>query len=507
MYIYIWIMLIAVIASAILMVYAVANNNSEKAFFLIFSSVCTFLYTVGYLLEMISPTLEAAFMGVRVQKIGNPFIVILNYLFLRDVYGEKRFSRRMYCLLFALPLFNMFTIQAFPLVKLHYTHIQYFHNGFIANCHGYAGPMSYIATGYNFVLLSLTLRRILKNLKRGGKLQRHQNLCLLISILIPFVVNVYHTLSYNYLRLDLNPFAVSVSAALLLYSVRIQNLLNAVPLARAQVIESMTDAFIVCGRDFTFLDANQAAKELFPELNTLPPGETMERMKVIERESELALPINGEMRFYKITQTPIFQNSKNSGICIVFHDITDKENQLKQLYGKATFDPLLHIYNRASFFDRANSRLSEDTAKNNSYGLLMIDLDHFKQVNDTYGHSCGDIVLETIAVIVKGHFRKSDLAGRYGGEEIVVLLENILSEKMVFLVEKLCRIIEDTTISCQENNLHVTVSIGMAYSPAGGSHSLDDMLIQADSALYKAKNNGRNRSLLYKETEGLPVTY
>ncbi|MFT4104356.1 MAG: diguanylate cyclase [Lacrimispora sp.] len=501
--IHVWFMLIAVIASVVLMIYAVANYNSERAFFLIFSSVCTFLYAAGYLLEIISPTLESAFVGVRVQKMGTPFIVILNYLFLRDVYGEKRFGRRMYILLFALPLFNEFTIQAFPLVKLHYTHIEYFRNGSIANCHGYAGPMSYIATGYNFVLVTLTLHRIIKNLKEGSRQQRHQNLCLLVSILIPLAVNIYHTFSYHSLRLDINPFAVAVSTALLLYSVRSQNLLNVVPLARAQVIESMTDAFIVCGRDFTFLDANQAAKQLFPELNTLQPGETMEQVKRFERESELALQIDGEMRFYRITQTQILQNSKNSGICIVFHDITDKENQLKQLYGKATFDPLMHIYNRATFFDHANFKLGEDNAKNNSYGLLMIDLDNFKLVNDTYGHSCGDIVLETIAVIVKGHFRKNDLTGRYGGEEIVALLENISSGKMDLLVERLRKIIENTSIPCQDNHLKVTVSIGMAYSPAGSSHSLEDMLIQADCALYKAKNSGRNRICLYKEAERL----
>ena len=129
----------------------------------------------------------------------------------------------------------------------------------------------------------------------------------------------------------------------------------------------------------------------------------------------------------------------------------------------------------------------------------MIDLDHFKSVNDTYGHSCGDTVLETVAVIVKGHFHKNDLVGRYGGEEIVVLLENISVSQMRVLVEKLRTNIENTIIPYQENELNVTVSIGMAHSPAGSVHSLDDLLVQADSALYKAKNSGRNRACLYGE--------
>lgn len=490
-------MLISTLASVLLLVYAVSNHNSERSFFLIFASICTFLYVVGYLLEITSHTLEAAFVGVRIQKMGTPFIVVLNYLFVRDVYGEKRLNIRAYCLLFALPLFNLFTIQAFPTIRLHYTHIEYFNNGLIANCHGYAGPMSHLGNLYNFLLVSLNIRRILKHLREGSKLQKQKSYFMLLSILIPLTVYIYHAFSYNNLRLDLNPFAFSFSNALLLYSVRTQNLLNVVPLARAQVIESMRDAFIVCSKNFSFIDANQAAKQLFPELNTLLPGETMEQVKRFAGERELRLQIDGEIRFYKITKTHIVNNNKNSAVCIMFHDITDKENQLQKLYGKATFDPLMNIYNRATFFELAKFALNSDHAENQPYALLMIDLDHFKLVNDTYGHSCGDIVLETIAVMVKGHFRKNDIVGRYGGEEIVVLLENISTKQMLAIVEKLRASIENTTIPYQENEVKVTVSIGMAHSPAGSEHNLEKMLVEADFALYKAKDAGRNCIWMY----------
>ncbi len=499
MNVFIWLMLIATAISVILLIYAVAYHNSERSFFLIFISICTFLYTGGYLLEIISPTLEAAFMGVRVQKMGSLFIPVLIYLFVRDLYGEKRFSFRGHCLLFAMPVFNLFTAQAFPLVRLHYTSIEYFQTGMIANCHGYAGPGNYLAIVYNFIFIFLATHRVVKALRRGSVLQKRQSLSLLVSILIPVAVNIYHTFSYSGLRLDFNPVAVSISMALLLYSVRIQNLLNVVPLARAQVIESMADAFIVCDRNFGFLDANQAARQMFPELNTLSPGEIMEQVKRFENENELYLQIDDDMRFYKITQTHIRSNDKSGAISIIFHDITDKEKQLEKLYGRATFDPLLHIYNRATFFDLADFTLRSDEAKNYSYALLMIDLDHFKSVNDTYGHSCGDIVLETIAVMVKGHFRQNDIVGRYGGEEIVVLLENISVDQTLTVVEKLRANIESTKIPCQENQLNVTVSIGIAHSHFENSHSLEDLLTQADSALYKAKHGGRNRACLYRE--------
>lgn len=503
--IFVWIMLIATALSVILTAYAVVNHNSKGTSFLIFSSVCTFLYTVGYLLEITSPTLESAFIGVRVQKIGTPFFVIFNYLFIRDIYGEKRFDFSRYCMLFALPVFNLFTAQAFPLVKLHYVHIEYFHNGYFANCQGFLGPVGHLANFYNFFLVFLSIRRILKHLKDGNRLQRRQSFYLLASILIPLVVNVYHIISSNYLRLDLNPFAVSISLIFLMYSIRIQNLLHVIPMARDQVIESMEDAFIVSGSDFDFLDANGAAKRLFPELNILPPGEIMERVKRLEGEDELCLQVDGKTRFFKITKTNIRQNKKDKGICIVLHDITDKENQLKKLYDKATFDPLMHIYNRATFFDLAGSRLSDKETRRFSYTLLMIDLDYFKKVNDTYGHSCGDVVLENVAVMVKGHFRKNDIVGRYGGEEIIVMLEDVSANQIFGMVEKLRRVIESTTISYQEKDIKITASIGIAHSPAGDTHSLENMLIQADSALYKAKEEGRNRICIYGEAEKAPA--
>lgn len=499
--IYIFLIFIATVSSIILMIYAVAHHSSDRAFFLIFLSICTFLFTFGYLLEITSPTLEAAFIGIRIQKMGTPFIVLLNYLFVRDVYGDKRFNIPILFLLFALPLFNLITFQAFPLIRLHYTDIEYFSNGFIANCQGYPGTMSHIANGYNFIVVIFNLRRIIKHMRGVSKLKKQQSVSLLASILIPLFTYIYHILSYNQLRLDINPFAVSVSLALLLYSVRIQNLLNVVPLARAQVIESMADAFIVCDKDFTFLDANQAAKQLFPELSTLSPGETMKEVKYFKTESEICLQVDEEMRFYQISKTPILQSNKNGGICIVLHDITKKENQLKKLYDKANFDPLMHIYNRATFFDLADFTLSSEIAKEQPHALLMIDLDQFKVINDTYGHPCGDVVLETIAGKVKSHFRRSDMVGRYGGEEIVVLLQDISVSYMVTVVEKLRTIIENTRIPCRENELNVTVSIGMAHSPAGKSHSLQEMLTQADLAMYEAKKSGGNRVCLYKTTE------
>ncbi len=502
----VWFMILSTAITGLLLVYAVRTHSSQRSFFLILATFCSFLYSFGYLLEITAPTLEAAFTGVRVQKMGSPFLVLLNYLFMRDVYGEKRFGTRGYCLLFALPVFNLITAQAFPLVRLHYTRIRYFWDGRIANCQGDLGPVGVLAIAYHFVLAALTLWRIAKHLRGEKGARRRQSLCLLASVLVPLFVNIYHTSSYDRLRLDLNPFAVAVSQVLLLYSVHRQNLLSVVPLARAQAIESMADAFIVCGGDFRFLDANQSAKRLFPELGALSLGEEISWAAQLRHGEELCLEADGGTRFYQIAKTDIAQGGRCGGsVCIVLHDITDKEKQLKALYDKATIDPMMRIYTRAAFCDLAEFILGSDTARDCSHALLMIDLDHFKRINDTYGHPCGDAVMGAVAAAIRDSLRGGDLVGRYGGDEITVLMENLSLTPLLAVVEELRAAVGRTVVACQGRELTTSISVGVAYFPPGEARPLEEMFVRADRALYKAKNGGRNRACLYEEDPLPPV--
>lgn len=488
--------LLAVLSSVLLMVYAIVKRTAEKSFFLIFLAVASCLYSFGYLMEIQAQSLEAAFYGVRVQYLGLPMMLPVSYLFVRDIYGEKRLSPAQAGLLMIMPIFTVLGVQAYPLLRVYYTGMEYISNGHIANCLVQPGPMYHLWTVYSYLMLVLILRQILKRLKDSAGRQRGRNISLLAAFLAPMLFSMPYILFRQTVRYDPVPIGTALSLALVLHAVGQDNLLNVVPLARVRVIEDMQDALIVCDNALNFLDANRAAKTLFPALRTFLPGDSMGRIPNFKYEGELWLAVEGRLRFFKVSQTRILDGTKDSGVCVVFHDITEKEQLLKKLHIQATFDPLLHVYNRATFFDMANLTLADEGAQKISYAVLMLDIDHFKPVNDTYGHPCGDIVLETIAVVVKGHFRKGDLVGRYGGEEIVVLLENLTSEQAVTVAEKLRQVIERTAIHCQEQTLYVTVSVGVAHSPAGGVHDLERMVAQADAALYRAKNSGRNKVCL-----------
>lgn len=172
-------------------------------------------------------------------------------------------------------------------------------------------------------------------------------------------------------------------------------------------------------------------------------------------------------------------------------------------------DPLTGLHNRR-YLER---RLTEEVARAARYrqplSCLFIDADHFKHINDTYGHAAGDTVLKELAQRVKSRLRTSDLAIRYGGEEFILLLPQTDREEAMISAERLRELIADNPISISDDQeLSVTVSIGVSEScPATHTKNKlplgDQLLIEADHALYRAKRQGRNQVALHKEGDRL----
>lgn len=158
----------------------------------------------------------------------------------------------------------------------------------------------------------------------------------------------------------------------------------------------------------------------------------------------------------------------------------------------ALYDPLTNIYNRRYFYDAINREILNADRKNTSFCLIMFDIDHFKKVNDIYGHSKGDDVLKEVVSIAQSTIRKTDILARLGGEEFSILLPDSTLEQAVALAE---RVRENTGEHSFGQVGKVTVSLGVALYESG--NTLDDIIKKADTAMYKAKSQGRNRVGIY----------
>jgi two-component system cell cycle response regulator len=165
----------------------------------------------------------------------------------------------------------------------------------------------------------------------------------------------------------------------------------------------------------------------------------------------------------------------------------------EQLLSSALRDGLTRLFNKRYFLERLDAELKFARRHETGVSLLILDLDHFKKINDDHGHLAGDAVLAHLAQLLVRAVRNEDVVARFGGEELAVILRAIPVEPATALAERLRRLVEHAPLNYNEKQLPVTVSIGVAGYPSTNAESVDALVDAADQALYRAKHAGRNR--------------
>lgn len=177
--------------------------------------------------------------------------------------------------------------------------------------------------------------------------------------------------------------------------------------------------------------------------------------------------------------------------------LRDKMSELEKL---ALVDNLTKLSNRAHIESELDARFKEMERYGLTFGVLFMDIDHFKKVNDTYGHNVGDDVLKTVAATLKTQARTFDLYGRWGGEEFLGIIRNVDPDALAVVAERCRALIEMTVIPVEEKSISVTVSIGAAMARHGDT--LQSIVKRADRLMYECKTGGRNRVTLEDAAAG-----
>ncbi|MGE6995483.1 diguanylate cyclase [Pseudomonas sp. NPDC047961] len=218
-------------------------------------------------------------------------------------------------------------------------------------------------------------------------------------------------------------------------------------------------------------------------------------------------PITGleDFMYQNTTLMPLKAlNGSIEQVCLIIYDVTDVATNRRQLQAAnqelqriSSTDRLTGLFNRGHW----EEMLRQDYARHRRYernaALVMFDIDHFKKINDSYGHQAGDAVIQQTAELVRQSTRDADIAGRYGGEEFVVLLPDTDSEGAVTFAERLRQSIEAHEVVHEGRSIRFTVSLGIAdlSEPTNGYAQLIE---RADIALYSSKASGRNQVTLYR---------
>jgi len=392
------------------------------------------------------------------------------------------------------------------------------------------GVVFWIGMVYIFIVVFISSFTLFVYTVKSQSLYRKQNRLIILASLFPITGSILSVSGLNpFPGLDLIPATFMITGAALLVGISRQKLLDVVPISHEFLMDQFDDTVLVIDANLRIIDLNQAAEKLlYCERDAVIgiPGKDAIRFwdkmqhhfdKSLQRRFEIE-QIDPEEKYFQTTISPLQDNrAQFLGWTIVIADITRRkmaeialqnvnakqEKQLQeirtlqeQLREQAIRDAMTGAFNRGYLDDTLERELAR--AKRNRYPLsvIMIDIDHFKTINDSYGHKAGDMVIKTVGKLLMNDSRACDCVCRFGGDEFVVVMPEMDEAGAVKRAEKWCALLKRRHVIFKTDAIAPTISIGIATYPHIDQRA-GSLVDAADRALYAAKESGRDRVCVF----------
>jgi diguanylate cyclase (GGDEF)-like protein len=396
---------------------------------------------------------------------------------------------------------------------------------------GHFGPVFWVHSTYSYLLLGWALVGVARAWVDAPALQRRQLGSLLLGAAFPAVTNaVSLALVANGNSLDVSPIGFVITGIIASYAVFRLGLMRLVPVARGLVVDTIGDGLVVLDRDGRILDLNPAAESLLRRVQgwygvALPddlvghPGSILrppDQAPGPLRPGEFHLRVGDEQLDLDLRLDPLHdRRGAVLGLVVLMRDITEVQQRRRELAAandrlqkqlvtiealrqdlteQAVRDELTGLHNRRYLLSALEADLARAVAGGNQLSVLLLDLDHFKAVNDAYGHAVGDELLRAVADALQAGTRSGDTLARYGGEEFVVVLPDTSAAAACDRADAIRHRIAAASVPAGDARVSVTLSAGIATYPTCGT-APKDLLQAADEALYQAKALGRDRAV------------
>ena len=494
------------------------------------------IWAFAYAMITLSSSMETKLFWLKIENIGILTVPAFWFIFtLQYTRLDRWLNRYTGTLFFIIPFISLLLLFVPDWFQFFYTSVVPVlgTGGPLVITRGpfYYAPL-FQAYAFNLVGMGLLIWRFIQY----RSIYRRQVLILIGAVLIPLLVNIFYQLapilipSFTF-SVDLTPISFTITAFLLSMAVLGLRLFDLVPIARHKVLEHIPEMVFVVDAQDRVLDANSVAQKVLvkpmDEIVGRDPLDVFRAWPQLlnrfltsnETREEIQIPGDPPHTLELVVSALYNQFNQLEGRIIVAHDITEHkwlENDLKyandvltrqleeieklraELEEQAIHDPLTNVYNRRYMAEFLDKEIARAERENTPVSVVILDMDYFKQFNDTYGHKCGDIVLQFFANFLIDHTRRGDVVCRYGGEEFVILMPNAPFEIGYERAETWRQDFSETAIEYDGMKLSATFSAGVSCFPQHGSTG-DSLLQAADKALYYSKNHGRNRVTRYEK--------
>jgi diguanylate cyclase (GGDEF)-like protein len=470
-------------------------------------------YGMNYLLELSVPTLKSAVIFLYLEYTGLTFIPFfwfsLSWFYQAKDSTKASRALRFRPLFFLIPLLMILFVWTNSFHHLLYKSYYLQPNVPLTILRAELGTLFY---PYNIFLSVVafmgTLKIIINMFTTKGRF-RGQFALMTIAALLPTVGHILNlTIRFPY-HMDLGPIFFALAGLFTWWGMISIQLFDLTPIAKNLVLNALEDGVIVLDLRNRLVEYNKAAITNYFENKEHYPGKKLDqlnkslsdKLSSIQNNSEFVYPNKkGDVTIVKVTRTDIKHRLYGTmGSLFILRDITELRSYVKKLENLASIDTLTGLPNRRHFINVAAEELKQSEENNDTFSLIILDIDHFKSVNDTYGHSAGDEGLRTISRLIKENMRSDSIYGRYGGEEFVIILPHTSMEQARVVMDRLRLVIEQSSFEFEGNTINITASFGISSFQANLDMTLENCFKQADRAMYKAKSDGRNRICLSLE--------